>query len=150
MEGCVGGINYCGTIFPAPTSFECLPGYTRTSDLGCVLDKDKYNRCPAGASESGNSCGPEPTTCHPIGLKSGQKLLKGDDFATADGRFVISRSYNSLPFGVTRGFSGNDSLIDFPWGLSGNWQFDFLPELHLGESADGTTSSPFYVTMLLA
>ncbi|MGH7429999.1 MAG: hypothetical protein ACREJ4_16810, partial [Candidatus Methylomirabilaceae bacterium] len=94
------------------------------------------------AREETADCETNPTTPGPIILKTGAKLLRVEDFATSDHRFVLSRTYRSLPFGKLWEFNLKDFL-----GLASNWQLNFQLELHL-KSFSGSTSSPSaYIVM---
>ncbi|MBA3676737.1 MAG: EndoU domain-containing protein [Sphingosinicella sp.] len=125
-----GGIGGCGTIIPVGATFRCATGYTRQLGTYCTKDLLPERQCK---SSFGSSL--FPTVGNPIALLSGAKLAKATDFATADGKFVISRSYRSIPFGRSV------NATAFTRGLAGNWNFDFSYELKIG-AFSGSPGTP--------
>jgi RHS repeat-associated protein len=78
---------------------------------------------------------------NPIDIITGAKVQSVTDFASADGRFVIERKYNSLPFGEDGADYGRISTSD---NLGGNWVLSNVPVLIL----DNTFESNGAVTFL--
>lgn len=127
-----GGIGSCGTALGGGASFVCASGYTRVYPSRCV--KDPEPETEACTYDYGGGLNPTAGK-NPIVLRTGAKLAYAEDFATADGRFKISRTYRSFPIGQTT------SAKQYPLGLIGGWQFSFAMELQLGQFS-GSPSSP--------
>jgi RHS repeat-associated protein len=134
---CSGALS-CTNSHPSTVSFHCATGYTRVLGTYCVKDPvpERPCNCNSGSSIS-------PTVGNPIAVLTGTKLVRATDFATSDGKFTISRSYRSIPFGL----SATATLM--PLGLAGNWNFDFSYELKLGLFS-GSPSAPNAKVAVLA
>lgn len=122
-----GGISGCGTLWPNYVELNCASGYTPAFGAYCIKD-------PIPERETCTEATANPTVGNPIVLATGSKIVTATDFATSDGKFVISRSYRSLP-GASVGAKF------FPRNLGGNWNFDFGYELQLGVFS-GSPSTP--------
>jgi len=125
-----GGISGCGTILPASVWLECQSGYTPTQGQYCL--KSPIPECPTCRN---NGSSENPAIGHPITLSTGSKILNARDYETADGDFVIGRSYRSIQVGRSASFQ---TAVR---GLAGGWNFDFAFELQL-KSFSGSPSSP--------
>lgn len=127
-----GGINSCWTIFPAFAELKCQSGYVPVQGKSCAKDAELFPERPPICNKCASL---NPQGNLPIVYSSGAKVFKVNDYSTADGDFVISRSYRSLPFG--RSASVQSSLV----GLAGGWQLDFMYELQLA-SFSGSAATP--------
>jgi RHS repeat-associated protein len=132
-----GGISSCGTILPGHVLFGCEPGYTPTQGM-CLKNPTPECQC---ARNNGSSANPE--VGHPIVLSTGSKVLRADDYSTADGDFSIGRSYRSIQIGRSASFQ---TAIR---GLAGGWNFDFAYEVQL-KGFSGSPSSPSAKLALVA
>jgi YD repeat-containing protein len=126
-----GNASTCGVIFPTWIELRCQTGYTPVQGQ-CRKDSELVPERPCNCNNGSSS---NPQGKNPIVFSSGSKVLKARDYESADGDFVISRSYRSLPVGRSASFQSR------PVGLSGNWQFDFMYELQLA-SFSGSAASP--------
>ena len=97
---------------------ECVAG--RLQGGQCVLDdRSSCSHCEAGGVKyTGGS--------NPIDLISGIKQESVQDFVTADGRFMLNRSYASR----TSGFSGTSAISS---EIGRGWQLDLIPQLYLNQ-----------------
>jgi YD repeat-containing protein len=133
----------CGTTLPVFAYITCASGYTAVQGIRCVKTSNLVPaRCNCKKTDKGNSR-PNPEAADPIALSTGSSILTAQDYATADGQFVLGRSYLSLPFGRSVSFQST------PIGLAGGWEFDFMYELQLA-SFSGSPSSPNAKLALLA
>ena len=128
-RGCDGGISGCGTILPAWVWLTCASGYSGATGV-CLKDPVPERPCNCNNGSSLN-----PQVGHPIVLSSGAKVLGARDYETADGDFVIGRSYRSIQVG--RSVSYQRPIL----GLAGGWNFDFAYEVQLA-SFSGSPASP--------
>lgn len=135
-----GAPGNCGTIYPTWVVLRCQSGFTATQGRYCVKDSELVPERPCDCN---NGSSENPQVGHPIVLSTGSKVLKARDFETADGDFVISRSYRSMPFGRSASFQSP------PLGAVGGWQFDFMYELQL-TGFSGSSSSPNAKLAILA
>jgi len=135
-----GGISGCGTILPATVWLECESGYQII--LG-RCEKDPTPERPCNCKDQKNWPGKNETKGHPIVLSTGAKVLTAQDYASADGEFVIGRSYRSRQFGWSA------SVQTKTVGLAGGWNFDFMYEIQLG-AFSGSPTSPAAKLALLA
>jgi RHS repeat-associated protein len=128
-----GGISSCGTTSPGYVERGCAAGYSAIASKYCA----KAPVPERGCSEKGNNNGAQenPAVGNPFILSTGCKILRAEDYATADGQLEVSRSYRSLPIGASESFRTQQL------GLAGNWAFDFAHEIQLG-SFSGSPSSP--------
>jgi RHS repeat-associated protein len=119
-------IAYCGTVNPAYVELTCKDGYVAVFGVVCLINPLPNRPC----KNSDN-----PQIGHPINLATCSKVLRTSDYSTADGQFLIGRSYSSIPVGRSASYQS------LPRGLAGGWAFDFAYELQLG-SFSGSSSAP--------
>lgn len=126
-----GARGNCGTIWPTFVELRCASGFVPRMGE-CVKLQDLIPERPCNCNNGGAE---NRQIGHPIVLSTGAKILQARDYASADGLFVIGRSYRSMPFGMSLNF------IDPPLGLAGGWAFNFAYELQLS-SFSGSPTSP--------
>lgn len=115
-----GGLNSCGFGGASIVQFACLDGYQPSGYNTCVPINE--NTPPRWGCNNAN---PNPSVGDPILLFDGAKIESVTDYVTADGKFLISRNYRSLP--QTRNLQAFNDTIR---GAVGGWRFGFEAELH--------------------
>jgi RHS repeat-associated protein len=125
------GISGCGTTSPGYVERGCAAGYSAVASKYCAKAPVPERGC--GASNNGGQ--ENPAVGNPFILSTGCKILRDEDYATADGQLEVSRSYRSLPIGASESFRTQQL------GLAGNWTFDFAHEIQLG-GFSGSPSAP--------
>jgi RHS repeat-associated protein len=132
------GIAYCGTIQPTWIELECASGYVPKMGQTCEKDSDLTPERPCFFCEQqrlNNNSATNPFVGDPIVLSTGSTVRRERDYESADGDFVIGRSYRSKPVGRSASFQS------LPVGLAGGWQFDFMYELQLA-AFSGSPATP--------
>jgi RHS repeat-associated protein len=135
-----GGISACGTVIPSYVVRVCSTDYV--SIIGKQCAKADQN-VPERDCSTNNDSQANPAVGNPFILSTGCKILRADDYATADGQLEIGRAYRSLPIGASV------SAKVEPLGLAGNWTFDFAHEIQLG-AFSGSPASPTAKMALVA
>ena len=126
----------CGTVLPSSVKFACANGYTASAALVCVPNANRVVERPCECDEQINSGNlPAPVRGDPVVLKTGAVVESAIDYASDDGRFVVSRRYSSKATG------GAAYIQAHITSLGGRWSYDFSPELQLAP-ATGTPTSP--------
>jgi len=133
-----GGINSCGTTFPTWVELRCDAGYVPVQGQFCLKDSNLAPERPCEICELmkvNNGATVNPAKGDPVVLSTGSVIAHSRDYATADGDFVIGRSYRSISVGRSVSFQSA------PVGLASGWNFDFMYELQLA-SFSGSPSTP--------
>lgn len=124
----------CGTVLPSGVNFKCASGYVATASLTCVPTANQVSERPCCDTINGGNLG-NPVRGDPVVLKTGAVVESAIDFASADGRFIVSRHYRS------KAAAGQPNVQKLISSLDGRWSFDFQPELQIATSS-GTPASP--------
>ncbi|WP_379554153.1 RHS repeat-associated core domain-containing protein [Qipengyuania sp. DGS5-3] len=134
----------CGLLRPGYALAVCPSGYIPTVD----------GYCRAGAAREQEICVCDengklnPAVGNPIVLSTGAKALEAIDYATADGRFQIGRTYRSLQIG--KPIQGATLPFATQRGLTNGWNFSFNREIQLGKFSGSPTNPDATVAILLA
>ncbi|MFM5949061.1 MAG: RHS repeat-associated core domain-containing protein, partial [Novosphingobium sp.] len=124
----------CGTVLPSGVNFKCASGYVATTSLTCVPTANQASERPCCDTINGGNLG-NPVRGDPVVLKTGAVVESAIDFASADGRFIVSRHYRS------KAAAGQPNVQKLISSLDGRWSFDFQPELQIATSS-GTPAGP--------
>ena len=114
----------CLVSLPSFAFMVCDTGYSFNGLDRCVPNDEKIPGQSAGASNGGGSG--QPSTCNPILLVDGAKLLYATDYTSNDPRFSIKRFYRSIPQIFDR-----IARLRAPLGSVAGWRFWFNTELHI-------------------
>ena len=98
-----------------------IVGASRSCERGFRLIGGRCHAIPAAAGcTKCDTTGRSPNIArgNPVNVLNGAKTEAITDFATADGRMVVKRYYNSIPFGELTARTPASRILGTNWGLS--------------------------------
>ena len=114
-------VTHPGSVYPAPTTFNCQYGYTAIQPGRCVKD----NIPSKGSCSTNNGAQATPRTGFPIEIVTGSKIFKKIDFQTGDGALLLGRWFTSAGY---EGVSADYYAMRAPVGFA-NWRASWAIQL---------------------